>query len=168
MIDVLFISPGNTDRIYQELSKKYTTIEPPTWSLLLSESCRSLGYSVSILDINAENLSDEEVHDRVCELDPRLIVFVVYGQNVNAGTVSMSGAVRSSEDLKKRGLRCPISFVGSHVQALPKKSLVDEESIDFVFTTKGYTLSEICWGKIILGRTFSLEQRGSLGERMMR
>ena len=66
MIDVLFISPGNTDRIYQELSKKYTTIEPPTWSLVLSESCRSLGYSVSILDINAENLSDEEVHDGVC------------------------------------------------------------------------------------------------------
>jgi len=164
MIDVLFISPGNTDRIYQELSKKYTTIEPPTWSLLLSESCRSLGYSVSILDINAENLSDEEVHDRVCELDPRLIVFVVYGQNVNAGTVSMSGAVRSSEDLKKRGLRCPISFVGSHVQALPKKSLVDEESIDFVFTNEGvYSLRNLLgednFGEDVLSRTKGIAWR---------
>ena len=164
MIDVLFISPGNTDRIYQELSKKYTTIEPPTWSLLLSESCRSLGYSVSILDINAENLSDEEVHERVCELDPRLIVFVVYGQNVNAGTVSMSGAVRSSEDLKKRGLQCPISFVGSHVQALPKKSLIDEESIDFVFTNEGVyalrnLLGEDNFGEDVLSRTKGIAWR---------
>ena len=144
MIDVLFISPGNTDRTYQELAKNYTTIEPPTWSLLLAESCRSVGYSVSILDINAENLSDKEVHKRVRELDPRLIVFVVYGQNVNAGTASMSGAIKTSTALKKLGTSCPISFVGSHSQALPKKCLEDEPSIDFVFTNEGvYALRNI-------------------------
>tara|TARA_R110000824_G_C15231714_1_gene678648 strand:+ start:756 stop:2288 length:1533 start_codon:yes stop_codon:yes gene_type:complete len=144
MIDVLFISPGNTDKIYQELAKKYTTIEPPTWSLLLAEACRSKGNSVAILDINAENLSDEEVYLRVMDLDPRLVVFVVYGQNVNAGTVSMSGAVKSSKDLKDRGINCPIAFIGSHVQALPKKTLEEEQSIDFAFTNEGvYALTNL-------------------------
>jgi hypothetical protein len=33
--------------------------------------------------------------------NPRLVCFVVYGQNVNAGTVSMSGAVYLSEYLKE-------------------------------------------------------------------
>lgn len=137
MIDVLFISPGNTGVIYQDLSKKYTTVEPPTWTLLLAQSCRSHGFSVDLLDINAEGLSDEEVYDRVQTLNPRLVVFVVYGQNVNAGTVSMSGAVKTSTFLKSKNLDCLISFIGSYPQALPKKCLEEEESIDFIFTNEG-------------------------------
>jgi anaerobic magnesium-protoporphyrin IX monomethyl ester cyclase len=137
MIDVLFISPGNTSVIYQDLSKNYTTVEPPTWALLLAQSCRSHGFSVDLMDINAENLSDEEVYDRVQMLNPRLVVFVVYGQNVNAGTVSMSGAVKTSTFLKSKNLDCLVSFVGSYPQALPKKCLEEEKSIDFVFTNEG-------------------------------
>ena len=46
---------------YIKLSTKYSAIEPPTWALLLSQSCRSKGYSVSILDCLAENLSIERL-----------------------------------------------------------------------------------------------------------
>ena len=63
--DVTFISPGNTARIYQELAKKYTTIEPPTWSLLLAESVRK-DHSCNIIDINAENITDEECKRWYC------------------------------------------------------------------------------------------------------
>ena len=42
MTDVLFVSPNISSKIYQELANKYTAIEPPTWSLLLAESCRSV------------------------------------------------------------------------------------------------------------------------------
>ena len=58
MKDILFISPNNARNIYQNLSAKYSAIEPPTWALLLAESCRSKGYSVGICDINAENLTE--------------------------------------------------------------------------------------------------------------
>ena len=59
-IDVLFITPNNKKKIYQGLSDDYSAIEPPTWSLLLAQSCRSIGYNVSILDTTAENLNNSE------------------------------------------------------------------------------------------------------------
>jgi len=144
-MDVIFISPGNSTGVYQDLSNNYTAVEPPTWALLLAQSCRAAGYEVgNIIDANAEKLSKEEVTNRVIELNPRLICFVVYGQNVNAGTTSMSGALLISEHMKRSGVKIPISFVGSHVQALPKKVLEDESSIDFVFTNEGvYALQNV-------------------------
>ena len=48
---------------------------------------------VDILDITAERLSHLDALKRIKESNPRFIVFVVYGQNVNAGTANMSGAV---------------------------------------------------------------------------
>ena len=157
MIDVIFISPGNTSTSYQDLSINYTTIEPPTWALLLAESCRSKNIKPAIIDINAEGLTDEQVYQRVIELSPRLVVFVVYGQNVNAGTASMSGAIKTSSFLKDKGIKPPISYIGSYAQALPKKCLEDEPSIDFVFTNEGvYSLINILSRKEIHLNNLSL------------
>ena len=86
MIDILFITPNSAKKVYQELSNNLSAIETPTWSLLLAESCRSKGGKVAILDCLAENLTLEQSYERIIKLDPKLICFVVYGQNVNAGT----------------------------------------------------------------------------------
>ena len=137
MIDVLFIVPNNSKNIYQGLSSKYSAIETPTWALLLAESCRSKNFSVDILDTNAEQLDDENSFEKIKALNPKLILFVVYGQNVNAGTTNMSGTVRLAKYLKSKNLKIPISIVGSHVQALPLETLKKETSIDFVFTNEG-------------------------------
>ncbi|MFN9999385.1 MAG: B12-binding domain-containing radical SAM protein, partial [bacterium] len=99
-MDVLFINPGNASGIYQDLSKDYAAVEPPTWALLLAQSCRSVGYTVSLIDINAEQLDKEIAVERIRKLNPRLICLVVYGQNVNAGTVNMSGATAISSYIK--------------------------------------------------------------------
>jgi len=56
-MDVLFINPNSSAQAYQDLSKVFSAIEPPTWSLLLAESCRSKGFKVGILDCDAERLS---------------------------------------------------------------------------------------------------------------
>ena len=144
MIDVLFISPGNANGIYQNLANSYAAIEPPTWALLLAESCRSIGYKVSIIDINAEQLDKDIVINRIKFLNPRLICFIVYGQNVNAGTVNMSGATYMSKYIKKIGITTPIAYIGSYIQAVPIKVLNDESSIDFGFTNEGvYALRNI-------------------------
>jgi radical SAM superfamily enzyme YgiQ (UPF0313 family) len=137
MIDVLFIAPGNSTGVYQALANDYAAIEPPTWALLLAEACRSKGYKVGLIDANAEQLSGNQVVDRINKYNPRLICFVVYGQNVNAGTVSMSGAVYLSEFIKKEGISTPIAYLGSYIQAVPIKTLNDESSIDFGFTNEG-------------------------------
>ena len=144
MIDILFISPGNASGIYQSLANDYAAIEPPTWALLLAQSCRSVGYTVGLIDANAENLDKETVEQRVKELNPRLICLVVYGQNVNSGTVNMSGATYLSNHLKEVGITTPIAYIGSYVQAVPIKALKDEPSIDFLFTNEGvYALRNV-------------------------
>jgi len=143
-LDVLFITPGNAKRIYQDLAEDYSAIETPTWSLLLAESCRSVGYNVAILDANAERLTNQEVVERIEKLNPRLICFVVYGQNPNSGTVNMSGAVTLASDIKSHDVKAPISMIGSHVQSLPYETLRKEKDIDIIFANEGvYSLRNL-------------------------
>ena len=137
-MDVLFINPGNAHGIYQDLSKDYSAIETPTWALLLAQSCRSVGHSVGILDVNAERLSTDLAVERIKELNPRLVCFAVYGQNPNAGTVNMSGTTMLARALKESGFGSPISVVGSHVQALPYETLEKEKDIiDIILINEG-------------------------------
>ena len=144
MLDFVFIAPSNAASTYQSLSNEYAAIEPPTWVLLLAESCRAKGHKVAIVDCLAERLTDDVALARIEALAPSLVCFVVYGQNVNAGTTNMGGATRLSKYLKANGLSVPIGFIGSHVQALPKETLEIESSIDFVFLNEGvYSLHAI-------------------------
>ena len=99
-MDVLFINPNSSEKAYQGLAKVFSAIEPPTWSLLLAESCRSKGFMVSILDCDAERLTLNDSIKRIQSIKPRLVVFVVYGQNPNSGTTSMIGAVALSNAIK--------------------------------------------------------------------
>ena len=75
--------------------------------------------------------------NRIIQTSPRLICLVVYGQNVNAGTTMMSGAVSLSNYIKKVGIDIPIAYIGSHVQALPYETLNNEKSIDIVLCNEG-------------------------------
>ncbi len=138
MTDVVFISPNNQALTYQGLaSAGLSAVEPPTWALLLSESMRSKGFKVAIIDSLAEGLTDTELQNRILILQPKIICFVVYGQNVNAGTTSMGGAVRQAACLKDKLPRSPIVIVGSHVQALPVETLEKELSLDIVVLNEG-------------------------------
>ena len=136
-MEILFVNPGNSSKIYQGLSRNLSAIEPPTWALLLAEATRSKGYETGILDVNAENLDLDSAYRKIEQLKPRLICFVVYGQNVNAGTASMSGAAELANYLKAENNNLFIGIIGSYVQALPKKVLSEEKSFDLIFTNEG-------------------------------
>jgi len=101
-IDCCFLIASSSKRSYQKLSRTYSAIEPPTWALLLAQSMRSVNFSVKILDANAENLNEEMIFEKLKAISPRLICFVVYGQNVNAGTANMSGAIYVADFLKQK------------------------------------------------------------------
>ena len=122
-LDVLFVNPDSSAKAYQDLAKVYSAIEPPTWSLLLAESCRSKGFGVGILDSDAERLGLDASVQRVKDIDPRLVVMVVYGQNPNSGTTSMIGALALAQALKQHHPEYVICFVGSHTSALPMEVL---------------------------------------------
>ncbi len=143
-MDVLFINPNSLFINYQELAKKYAAIEPPTWALLLAQSCRSKGFKVSILDCNAESLEPEESYQRIKILKPKFLCFVVYGQNVNAGTTNMYGAKVLADYIKSKNNNLPIGLIGSHIQALPKRTLEKEKSFDIGFINEGvYSLHNL-------------------------
>ena len=143
-IDCCFLVTGNSKKTYQKLSKTYSAIQPPTWALLLAESTRSSGFQVKIIDANAENLSEVEIYERIKMLSPKIICFVVYGQNVNAGTTNMTGVIEVAKYLKEKKIEIPMSIIGSHVQALPVETLKKEKMIDFVFTNEAvYSLKNV-------------------------
>ena len=68
-LDILFINPGNSKAIYQDLAKDYSAIETPTWALLLAQSMRSVGFSAGIFDVNAERLSTTHAVEKLKKAD---------------------------------------------------------------------------------------------------
>ena len=142
-MDVLFVTPDSSAKAYQGLAESYAAIEPPTWSLLLAESCRSKGYCVGILDCVAERLGLEASVKRIEDSRAKLILFVLYGQNPNSGTTSMIGAKILADAIKEAGTATPIAYVGSHISALPKEVL-SLSSTDIVFLNEGvYALQNL-------------------------
>jgi anaerobic magnesium-protoporphyrin IX monomethyl ester cyclase len=136
MIDVLFVNPDSSLDAYQELAKTYSAIEPPTWGLLLAQSCRAKGFSCQILDCDAERLSLAESVRRIDETRARLVVFVIYGQNPNSGTTGMIGGTRLAKALKDEHPSAKVCFVGSHSSALPREVLAHPH-IDIVLLNEG-------------------------------
>lgn len=156
MLDVLFVNPDSSTKAYQGLAAVFSAIEPPTWSLLLAESCRSKGYEVAILDCDAERLTIEESLHRIETLRPRMLVFAVYGQNPNSGTTSMIGALSLARAVKEYLSDLPICFVGSHTSALPMEVL-GNDCVDIVLLNEGVyalhnllqtNLTELCLSQI--------------------
>jgi radical SAM superfamily enzyme YgiQ (UPF0313 family) len=135
-LDAIFINADSSAAAYQGLADKFAAIEPPTWSLLLAQSMRSVGFSVSLIDATAERLSHQQVVERVSELDPKLVVFVVYGQNPNSGTINMVGNTECAELLKETMPKVKVCFVGSHTSALPIEVL-SLPYVDLVLLNEG-------------------------------
>lgn len=135
-LDVLFVNADSSLQAYQGLAKTYSAIEPPTWALLLAQSCRAKDFGAAILDCDAEKLSLADAVSRIQSANPRLVVFVVYGQNPNSGTTGMIGASALANELRQQHPEFPVCFVGSHTSALPLEVL-QLPFVDFVLLNEG-------------------------------
>lgn len=143
-IDAVFVNANNSQEVYQDLSKNYSAIETPIWAALLAKHCLSKGFNVEILDCEALNLTEKQSLDHIKYLNPRLICFVVYGQQPSASAQNMQGAVNLSLAIKQEIPDSKILFVGGYPSALPSETLLDNRSIDFVCQNEGvYTISEL-------------------------
>jgi radical SAM superfamily enzyme YgiQ (UPF0313 family) len=138
-LDLLIVAPSAA-KLYQALNNDYTAIETNIWAGLLANAVRH-EHSVAIYDLEVEKPSKEEFYDKVKDYNPKLVLFVVTGQNPNASTAAMDGATRSSSIL---GPEFKIAFVGPHVNALPIETLERHPEIDIVFTNEGvYALKNV-------------------------
>lgn len=133
-LDLLIIAPSAAD-LYQELRDDFSAKEPNIWAGLLANAVRVKGFGVSIYDMEIERPTPDEFIEKVKSYNAKLIMFVVTGQNPNASTAAMSGAISAAEILSD--IDSKIAFVGPHVNALPMETLEKHSFIDIVFTNEG-------------------------------
>ncbi|MCX5633854.1 MAG: cobalamin-dependent protein [Phycisphaerae bacterium] len=142
-LDLLLINPGNREQLYQKLGSNLSAIEPPIWAGLIATFVRNKGYSVQILDANAEGLGPVDTAQRVAQIGPVLTAIVVYGQNPSASTMVMPAVSTACRQIKQTIPDQKVLLVGGHVAAIPEQTL-REEDCDFVCDGEGpYTVVEL-------------------------
>lgn len=130
MTDVVLVNPGDRLQVFQALGAQTAAIEPPFWVAVIAAYLRNRGFSVAVIDANAESLSPEQVAGRVGTLDPRLVAVIVYGSQPSASTQNMPPAGRICRALQ--ALHGPkVALGGLHPSALPERTL-REECVDYV------------------------------------
>jgi len=141
--NLLIISPSSK-KLYQKLQEDFSAKETNIWAGLLANSVRKKGFGVSIYDMEIETHSEKEFISEIKNINPNLILFVVTGQNPNASTAAMQGAVEAAEIVKNYLPNKLICFVGPHVNALPYETLQKHSFIDLVLTNEGvYSLNNL-------------------------
>jgi anaerobic magnesium-protoporphyrin IX monomethyl ester cyclase len=135
-LDVVLVNPGSRMRLYQALGKRLTAVENPVWAGLIATFVRQKGFSVEIVDAEADDLSPEATAARIVELNPRLVTVVVYGHQPSASTQNMTGASAIVTAIKQLSPDTRVLMLGGHVAALPEQTL-REESCDFVTSDEG-------------------------------
>lgn len=125
MTDLVVIHPNSGSGTYQDLHKELTAVEPPLWSRLIAGYAIKQGFSVEIIDAEAENLDASVVADRALKAQPLLVAVVIFGHQPSASTQMMPGARRICEALRTntKYKPAPVIAIGVHVSALPEDSL---------------------------------------------
>lgn len=135
--DLLLVNPGVRKRIYGKLTT-LSAIEPPIWAASIASFVRENGYSVKIIDAEAENWSPGQTAGKIAKDNPLLVSIIVLGPNPSASSTPKMTAV--SETLNM--LRCKAPHIktmvgGLHPSALPEQTL-EEEKVDFVCQGEGF------------------------------
>ena len=144
MIDILFVHPNASKKIYQGLAEKNSAYEPPIWAAMLANSVRSKGYGTEILDTEVERLDYITSAKRITEYKAKIVCFVVYGQQPSASSQNMEGATATAAELRNLEPDTFILFVGGHVAALPEETLKKEPYINAVCQNEGvYTIHNL-------------------------
>jgi radical SAM superfamily enzyme YgiQ (UPF0313 family) len=135
-LDLVLVNPGSRMQLYQSLGKRLTAVENPVWAGLIATFVRGRGYSVEIVDAEADDLAPDQTAGRVADLNPRLVTVVVYGHQPSASTQNMTGASAIVSALKAQSPATKVLMLGGHVAALPERTL-QEERCDYVTRDEG-------------------------------
>ena len=136
-LDVLLITPPSRLEVYQDLSNDFAAIEPPVWSSLIANYLLKNNYTAKILDAEADHLTHKETAEEIKKEDPKLAVFIVYGQQPSASTQCMPAARKTSKILNEiTNNTINTIVIGTHPSALPRRTL-EEEPYKYVCQGEG-------------------------------
>jgi len=137
-VDLLLVNPGNRTQTYGELASSLAGIEPPLWCGLIAGFIRQQGFSVKIIDADAENWSPEYTAEKIIECNPLLVDIMVLGTNPSASSTPKMTAVRETIVALRKGVPEIRKLLGGlHPSALPERTL-REENVDFVCQGEGF------------------------------
>lgn len=122
--DVILIHPGDKRSVYQDLGESFSAIEPPVWCAIIAFQLRAEGFSVKIIDANAENLSPTEVSLKIHDISPALVGVLVTGVHPSASTQSMPSALKICQAITS-ACDVPVALAGLHPTVLPQQTLED-------------------------------------------
>lgn len=134
-MDIVLINPGDRKQVFQSLGIDVAAIEPPFWIAVIAAYLRNQGFTVSIIDSNAENISPEETAQRVKALNPLLSAIIVYGSQPSASTQNMTCANNICNQIKST-TESKVVMSGLHPSALPERTLRECDT-DFVVEGEG-------------------------------
>lgn len=137
-LDLILVKPSDSRKIYGQLRDHLSAIEPPLWAALIAAYVRRYGYSVKIIDADAENLGPQETTKIIVDHDPKLVCLIVTGNNLSASTQNMEGARNYHMSIKEISPKTKTMFWGLHPSALPERTIKDEHS-DFVCQGEGFS-----------------------------
>jgi radical SAM superfamily enzyme YgiQ (UPF0313 family) len=136
MSKLLIIAPSSRG-IYQNLAEDFSAREPNLWAGLLANAVRAKSFPVSIYDMEIEHPNRKDFISHIESVNPDLILFVAMGANPNASSSAMQGAVDAAQIVFEDYGKAKIAFVGTHVNALPRETLIRHTCIDIAFTNEG-------------------------------
>ena len=136
--NILLVNIGGTrKKVYQELSKDFSAVEPPFWAALVAGFVRKNGFTVDLLDANVRNLDIDETAAEVIARNAELTAIIVYGQQANTCAPLMAGVGQLCRRLKHLNKDIKIILTGWHPSALPERT-VREEACDLVIQGEGF------------------------------
>ncbi len=125
-LDLLLVTPASRDTVYQALGDDLAALEPPVWAGLIATYMRDKGYSVGMLDAEAQGMSHEQCAKEISKRKPLLTVFVVYGQQPSASTQCMPAGRASCEAYNKLAPGAFTMVMGTHSSAIPELTMKHE------------------------------------------
>jgi len=143
--DFVIINPGAQSHLYPgELGPELSAVQTPYWAALIAAWVRDKGYSVTVIDAEADELTPHEVAIKINEYNPYLACMTVLGSTPSASsTPKMTIAGETIREITKLAEGVKTVWHGIHPSALPEKTLT-EEGGDYVCRGEGFfTLIEL-------------------------
>ncbi len=128
-VDLLLVNPGNRLEQFANLNE-LATVAQPLGLAMIASYVRERGYSVAIIDAEAEFWTSERAIKEIEKYNPTLI-------GLSAFTTKMTSAGKILKLIKERMPNVKTVIGGHHASAIPERTL-REESVDFVIKGEGF------------------------------
>ncbi|MBU1999484.1 MAG: B12-binding domain-containing radical SAM protein [Candidatus Omnitrophica bacterium] len=151
-VDILLVNPANSGKVYGSLREGLSAVEPPLWSALIAGYLRKRGFSVSVVDAEAEGWDDIRTAEEIILCRPLLACLSAVGANPSASSTPKMPSISSIlRILKERSPDIKTALFGIHPSAVPKVTL-ENERIDFLCRGEAFYTLEKLLSILVSGR----------------